>query len=68
MRLLYTSAPDAVPPDADGPVGRVLAAIGPLDAATDGAIVAAGTALSGPPPAEGPIRSGVGGLMRCLTT
>ena len=68
MRLLYTSAPDAVPPDADGPVGTALAAIGALEAATERAIVATGTALSGPPTAEGPIRSGVGGLMRCLTT
>ena len=51
MRVLYTSAPDAVPPDAAGPVGTVLAAIGALEAAADGAIVAAG-ALSGTPTAE----------------
>ena len=68
MRLLYTSALDAVPPDADGPVGTVLAAIVALEAATNGAIVATDGALSGPPAAEGPIRSGVGGLMRWLTT
>ena len=53
IRLLYTSAPDAVPPDdADGAVGTVLAEIGALEAVTDGAIVAAGTALSGPRTAE----------------
>ena len=67
ISALYTSAPEAVaPPDADGPVGTVLAAIGALEAAVAGAIVAAG-ALSGPPIAEGAIASGVGGLMRCLT-
>ena len=68
ISALYTSAPRAVaPPDVDGPVGTVLAAIGALEAAVAGAIVAAG-ALSCPPIAEGAIASGVGGLMRCLTT
>ena len=56
MRVLYTSAPDATPPDADGPIGTILAEIGAVKAATDGAIVAADGALSGPPTAEGPIR------------
>ena len=67
MSALHTSAPEAVAPDADGLVGTVLAAIGALEAAVVGAIVATG-ALSGPPIAEGAIASGVGGLMRCLTT
>ena len=69
MSVLYTSAPEAVPPpDVAGAVGTVLAAIGALEAATDGAIVAAGAALPGPPTAEGAIAIGVGGMMRCLTT